>query len=244
VDGTLDKPHWREARPEWLLPATAAPGPGLDALRQRLLGVSCAFERTGDPRFLQPAERALGIQPTAFAACWTATHLLVAFQCADRDAWSPYGRRDEPLYEAEVVEVFLSPTRDVRRYYEFEVSPRGVVFDARVHSPERDRASMQVDLSWNCPGLAATVHADGAVHSRPPDQGVRLGTTRWWSAELAIPFTAFPEAGTPRPGTEWRANFYRIDRADPPEFSAWSPTGRSPADFHVPDRFGTLRFVE
>ena len=41
----------------------------------------------------------------------------------------------------------------------------------------------------------------------------------------------------------WRANFYRIDRGERDEYSAWRPTLRSPPDFHVPARFGSLRLA-
>ena len=51
-------------------------------------------------------------------------------------------------------------------------------------------------------------------------------------------------AGAPAPGTVWRVNFYRIERGDETEFTAWSPTYRDPADFHVPDCFGELVFVD
>jgi hypothetical protein len=63
-----------------------------------------------------------------------------------------------------------------------------------------------------------------------------------WTAELAIPFRALI-AASPRTGTEWRANFGRIDRPKDREreLTAWSPTGvRS---FHVPERFGVITFA-
>ena len=53
-----------------------------------------------------------------------------------------------------------------------------------------------------------------------------------------IPLAPMAPKGIP---SVWRANFYRIDRDDPDEFSAWSPTFADPPDFHVPNRFGYLR---
>jgi hypothetical protein len=49
---------------------------------------------------------------------------------------------------------------------------------------------------------------------------------------------------TPVAGETWRANFFRIDRHPElgDEYSAWQPTMRSPADFHVGEAFGTLKF--
>jgi hypothetical protein len=118
--------------------------------------------------------------------------------------------------------VFLAPTTESPDlYYEFEVNPLGALFDARIESPERRRAGMRSVPEWNCPGFVARV-------KRRPDR---------WSASLRIPLDALCGSAPP----EWRANFYRIDRGSPDEFSAWSPTLENPADFHVPERFGILR---
>lgn len=192
---------------------------------------------------------------TLYAACFTETHLLIAFRCLDEDVWGTYSRRDDPLYEEEVVEVFLCPTGDLRHYYEFEVSPRNVVFDAKVHSPDLNRRTMNVDTSWDCSGLETFVRVDGILHSTPPAARVEEWKSRGveeteerqsppgsWTVDLWIPFSAFPKVSPPKSGDVWRANFYRIDRGDPPEFTAWSPTLETPPNFHVPERFGYLQF--
>ncbi len=183
-------------------------------------------------------------QLTVFSAAWTESHLYLLFHCVDRDIWGTYTERDAPLFEEEVVEAFLCPTGDLRRYYEFEVSPHNVIFDAKVFSPDLHRRTMQVDTTWNCPGLQSAVHIEGTLRSSPPDSRPPTPDPRsWWSVEIAIPFAAFPEVNPPKPGDVWRANFYRIDRADPPEFTAWSPTLENPPNFHVPERFGFLEFA-
>ena len=160
--------------------------------------------------------------------------LDVRFDCIDPDPWSTFEHRDDPLWEHEVVELFLAPgDHDPRRYVEFEVSPNGVLFDAIVDNPDGKRATLRVDPAWDCP--------DVRVETGRAGDGDLAG---WW-AELSVPLVpvlaALGAFGSPR---GWRANFYRIDRpraggAD--EFSAWSPTGRRPPDFHVPSRFGSLR---
>jgi hypothetical protein len=172
-------------------------------------------------------------QPTAVRLCRDEEALYVRFDCADRDAWGTSERRDDPLYEEEAVEIFLAAGRDDPvRYFEFEVSPGGVLFDAVIHNPTSRRADLQADAAWNCPGLAWQT---GAGFERQD----------WWAA-LAIPWAGivpgFPvasPAGLPR---VWRANFYRIERprGGSPEFSCWSATLTSPPDFHQPARFGVL----
>ena len=242
VDGRLNKPAWHTAATAFLIPTTTQPTDPWDQTQHTLY----------DPAFLvtgvlpnDPATQRPNDQPTAFAACWSATHLYIAFRCLDNDIWGSYTNRDDPLYDEEVVEVFLCPTGDLRRYYEFEVSPRNVIFDATDHSPKLHRSTMQVDTTWNCPNLQTAVRVDGNLNDRPtPNTQYPTPKTHSWSVEIAIPFAAFPEVRPPQPGDQWRANFYRIDRANPPEFSAWSPTREIPANFHVPEKFGWLLFVE
>jgi hypothetical protein len=145
--------------------------------------------------------------------------LLVRFDGRGRGA-ATLTERDAPLWKEEVFEVFLAPDDSPGLYYEFQVNPLGALFDARIDSPQGRRETMRVDASWNCAGLSARV-------------GRREGG---WTALLRIPLASLAAAQTPR----WRANFYRIDRSDPEEFCAWSPTFADPPDFHRPDRFGLL----
>jgi hypothetical protein len=226
-DGDLRKPLWQSLRPHWLTITTPTRN---DPFRQLSEADRLAL-LTDTPPALP-----LAWQPTAFRACWSEQRLYLAFHCVDRDIQGTYLQRDDPLYEEEVVEAFLCPTGDLRHYYELEVSPRNVVFDARVFSPDLNRATMQVDTVWDCAGLLTAVK-----RNLPRSWGE---ADRWWSVEMSIPFAAFSEIAPPQPGSSWRVNFYRIDRADPPEFTAWSPTLEVPANFHVPQRFGRLLFVE
>lgn len=166
-------------------------------------------------------------QQTLARVCSDSRALYVRFDCDDRDIWATCTRRDDPIYEEEVVELFISPGAATPvRYYEFEVSPNGALLDAMIYNPTSERAELTVDLSWDCPALQwETGHDDLAG--------------RWWTI-LIIPWLAL--APTDDLPTAWRANFYRIERPHDveAEFSCWSPTMTHPADFHKPAYFGTL----
>jgi hypothetical protein len=164
-------------------------------------------------------------QATALRVCHDGERLHVAFHCADHTIVATHRGRNAPIYEEDVVEAFLAPSGDARRYFELETSPRDAWFEARVESPDGGRATMRVDRDWSCDGFehATRLLADG------------------WSAEWAIPFASLGVAA-PVAGTRWRANFFRIDQAGGGQYSAWSPTFADPADFHLPDRFGVLAF--
>lgn len=156
--------------------------------------------------------------------------LTVVFSMADDAVVATHYEHDAPLYEEDVVELFLAPERP-DEYFELEVSPVGTLFDARVVSPDGVRATMRVDRDWNCIGLYAATRRVTEVD----------GMT---SVDIVarVPFASL-ERKTPVAGETWRANFFRIDRSPGrDEFSAWQPTLKSPADFHVAAVFGTLRF--
>ena len=143
------------------------------------------------------------------------------FDCRDAGTLATLRGRDEPLWQEDVCEVFLSPFDPPKVYFEFEVNPLGALFDARIESPDGRRETMRSDVSWNLSGFSG--------RSR-----VRPGR---WSAVFTIPLAPLAPPGIPRP---WRANFFRIDRGTADEYSAWSPTFADPADFHLPGRFGFL----
>lgn len=179
-------------------------------------------------------EAARAFQPTALRCCHDGERLYVAFDCEDRDVWGSYRGRNEPIYEEEVVEAFLAPGEDPRRYFELEANPCGAWFEARVESPQGERRGMRVDRDWVCAGWQRAVQVRGTLERR---DDVDAG----WSVEWAIPFAALGVA-PPAPGARWRANFFRIDQAGGGEYSAWSPTYADPPDFHVPARLGVLVF--
>jgi hypothetical protein len=173
--------------------------------------------------------------PTEVKLCWDDAHLYLAFVAVDTDIWGTYRKRDDPVWEEEVVEAFLSSGGDVTKYFEFNFSPHNVVFDAKIEIPESgDRNFMQVDVDWNCRNLKSAVSVVGTLDDHSDiDQK--------WTVEVALPFSEIGrERRPPKDGERWRANFYRIDRAGEGESSCWSPT--LVPNFHLPGRFGELAF--
>jgi hypothetical protein len=166
-------------------------------------------------------------QQTRARVCCDSQALYVRFDCDDRHIWGTYTERDAPIYDEEVVEVFLAPGEaDPVRYYEFEVSPNGVLFDARIYNPTSQRSELEVDKGWNCPDIRW--------------QAARNDVANHWGVIVVIPWMSVAPSGDLP--TVWRANFYRIERPRDaaPEFSCWSPTMTEPADFHKPACFGVL----
>lgn len=164
---------------------------------------------------------------TEVEASISAEVLTLKYRCEDPSICATMTERDAPLYEEDVVEVFLSPGEEApRRYFEFEVSPNGVLWDGYVESPNLGRPGMMSHAEWNCPNLEWGAERDDGDNV--------------WTAYMHIPLAELCEGEVP---DLWRFNLYRIDRSEgeEDEFQAWSPTLADPADFHVPERFGYLR---
>ena len=149
------------------------------------------------PPFILADGSAAAIQKTVARVCFDSDSLFVRFDCQDRDIWGTYTQQDDPIYDEEVVEVFLAPGQDTPvDYYELEISPNSVLLDVKIHNPGGGRDAMLADFAWNCPGLRWAAYRDDAGQS-------------WWAA-LAIPWVSVGVSkALPR---VWRANLYRIER--------------------------------
>lgn len=168
---------------------------------------------------------------TTVSAYFDDRYLNVVFSGADDHMVATMIPHDSPIYEEDVVEVFLAPD-GVTQYFEFEVSPIGTMFDARIDSPDGIRQTMRADLAWHCDGLRA-----GVRRLTEKNGEVSADTV------IRIPFRGLGRE-TPATGEVWRGNFFRIDRhpANGDEYSAWRPTMITPADFHVTAAFGSIVF--
>lgn len=176
------------------------------------------------PVFLK--ESVTGSQPkqaTWIKTAWNEHELRVLFHATDTNAWATLTGHDAPLFEEEVVEVFLDPSGDLESYFEIEVNPLNAVCDLVLR---RTRSGYRKDFGWHCEGLRTAVCKSESA----------------WTVEMAVPFRNLVPS-PPAAGSVWRANFFRIDRPENSEWelSAWSPTGLPL--FHVQEKFGHLEFV-
>jgi hypothetical protein len=170
---------------------------------------------------------------------WDRKYLYAAFMCEDPDIEGTMRRRDQNLWEQnEVVEMFVDSAGSKTCYLEFEVNPRNTVLDLVIpeaHSP----GPLAGKKCWDARGIKTAVKVRGTI-ANPKDKD------KGWTVEIAIPLQDFLTAPNVRPkdGDVWHINLYRIDDTRKKiEFQAWSPTQTEKPDFHVPDRFGAVRFV-
>lgn len=183
-------------------------------------------------------------QLTIAMMCHDEKNLYIGFRCEDPDIWSDFRNRDQHLWNGEVVEAFIDTDEDPTTYFEFEVSPRNVVWDGLITNVSGGRSGMKIDQAWNCERIKSGVSVVGTLDDR-------TDRDRRWSVEIAIPFRSISAGGAPpkageawriNPPAVWRINLFRIERGAELEQSAWSPTFLSPPEFHVPSMFGLLSF--
>lgn len=172
---------------------------------------------------------------TQVASLWTPKQFYLGYACRyttlnifkDGDP----ARDTMGLWNRDVVEVFLNPhPKDVNHYYEFEVSPNNLWVDLEINLSARGQ--YHGSASWN----------SGYQHATKVDAGKHI-----WTCEIRIPVEAVAGKGaTLRSGAVWRINFFRADGAggdSQRRLLTWSPTLSRRPNFHVPTRFGRIRFV-
>jgi hypothetical protein len=167
-------------------------------------------------------------QSTTVFPLWNERFLYLLFDCRYLElhiAEKPDLTKDQPIYERDCAEFFAAPDpAQVRLYREFEYSPAGEWFDARIENPGGE---IKVDVAWNS-GMKVIA-------------GIDQDKKRWW-ASTAIPIA---QIQVPKKGDRWRVNFYRIEgdpKHEPRTYMAWSPTMSQQPNFHVPDHFGWMVF--
>lgn len=158
---------------------------------------------------------------------WTPDALLVRFVCRQEEPLivAPAPELDEKtigLWDRDVCEMFVAPDPEApRRYFEFEVAPTGEWLDLALEKTPDGRVT---DWDFRSGMTAAARVGEGRV-----------------TLAMRVPFASLGRA--PARGDVWRANLFRCVGAGWSRYLAWLPTHTPEPNFHVPEKFGRLRFV-
>jgi hypothetical protein len=172
-----------------------------------------------------------------FKMVYSGTGLYFLMEGTDRKLTATMNEDFMDLWNEDVFEVFLWTDERYPAYFEYEISPLnrelpilipnfgGQFLGWRPWHYERDRLTRK-----------ATSTVGGPKESQAAIQR--------WRAEFFIPYALLKPLQNvpPRPGTRWRANFYRMDHDDGRRTQwEWAPVG---ATFHDYQRFGDLLFAD
>jgi hypothetical protein len=141
----------------------------------------------------------------------------------------------QDLWNEDVFEFFLWPHARWPVYFEYEISPLGRELPILI--PNFDGTFLGW-RPWHYEGERRTrkaVHIEGG----PQQSGAAVAG---WRAEIFVPYDLLKPLQNvpPKPGTRWRANFYRVDY-DGGRTTSWD-WSRVGASFHEYQKFGTLVF--
>jgi hypothetical protein len=173
--------------------------------------------------------------PTKFRIMYSSTGIYLFFTGEDGLVTTKYDKDFDDLFNADVFEVFFHPDTNTPLYLEYEVNPldkelvlliphlKNRIFGWIPWHYEKDRL------------IKKMVHVDGGDMKN----GAKI---RSWSAELYFPYGIFKPLNNvpPTSGTEWNANFYRLDYDSGKQAKwAWTPVNVS---FHEFEKFQAIRF--
>ena len=142
------------------------------------------------------------------------------------------------LFKEDVIEVFIQPDASLPVYLEYELSPLDYEVAILVHNRDGKTSAWR---PWHYDGKRRTEHATSADGGEKKSNAV----IKSWTAEIFMPYALLGSlvGETPRAGTQWRANFYRIDYDEGYTTWTWQKTSLGKAgNFHEYKKFGTLVF--
>jgi hypothetical protein len=180
---------------------------------------------------------------------WNEKYFYFFAEMAEPHVWGTLTKRDAVIFHDNDFEIFISPSGNNHNYYEFEMNALNTVWDLFLPRPYRDGGP--ADNSWDIKGLLSAVRVNGTLNDPSDiDQG--------WTAEVAIPWSAFNRHGEKKPlfeGKTWRVNFSRVQwrhevkdgryekiPGGSEDNWVWSPQGV--VDMHRPEKWGWVRFVD
>lgn len=169
---------------------------------------------------------------TQFKILYSDKGIYCLFQCEDSAITATIREDFGDLFNEDVVEAFFWPDTSNVIYFEYELSPLNYELPLIIFNKE-----------GNVNGWLPFYYRAG----RRTSHAVKLNKDKnaagrfIWTAEFFIPYSLLSSLNNipPKKGTQWRANFYRIDYDKEPVFSSWQLTRES---YHDPERFGVLEF--
>jgi hypothetical protein len=176
---------------------------------------------------------------------WDDKALYIAAEIEEPDVWGTMTEYGSHLYDENNFEVFLDPAASARNYWELEINPLNTVWSLQMDKPYSEGGALIPGTELK--GLRTAIKINGTVNDpKDMDQG--------WVAEIAIPWSSLTsDEKAPKTDEQWRMLLCRIEwdlkKSDGKyvkvtggdHYWSWSATGD--IAFHVPQRYGYLKFA-
>jgi hypothetical protein len=174
---------------------------------------------------------------TRFKMLYSSTGLYFLMDGTDRKLTAAMNEDFMDLWNEDVYEVFLWPDERYSVYFEYEISPLNRELPIIVPSFDGQAYGWR---PWHYEKNRMTRKATSVTGGPKQPQASIQG----WRAEFFIPYELLKPLRNvpPKPGTKWRANFYRMDYDEGKRTQwEWARVGNS---FHEYQKFGELVFAE
>lgn len=172
---------------------------------------------------------------TRFKVLYSKTGVYVLMDGTDRKVTATMSEDFMNLWNEDVYEVFLWTDERHPVYFEYEISPLNRELPILIPNFGGQFLGWR---PWHYEGERLTRKATSiAGGPKTPNAAIQ-----GWRAEFFIPYALLRPLQNvpPKPGTRWRANFYRMDHDDGKRTQwEWAPVGNT---FHEYEKFGTLVF--
>jgi Carbohydrate family 9 binding domain-like len=178
----------------------------------------------------QRSGTALGYQ-TQIKVLYSDSGIYCLYHCEDHKITATMKEDFLDLWNEDVVEAFFWTDEAVPMYFEYELSPLNYELPILVPNIKGNFFGWR---PWHYEGARRIKHS---THISKKTKAVTA-----WTAEFFIPYALLTPMTNvaPQKGTQWRANFYRIDY-DKGE-ATWQWQVVQDQQFHDYERFGTLQF--
>jgi hypothetical protein len=159
---------------------------------------------------------------------WTDQALCVRFVCRQTEplviTTNPVlDRKTIGLWNRDVCEIFLAPNADApEQYFEFEAAPTGEWVDLAINFKPTGR---ETDFDF---------HSGMTVFAQRKGEQLTVAMRIPWAGSLS----------KPEVGDKWRVNLFRCVGIGNERYLAWQPTFTVEPNFHVPEAFGWLKFID
>jgi len=164
-------------------------------------------------------------------------NLYVIFLVNDRYVHCMVTDVNGPVYEESAVEFFFSPDpKYPDRYFNLEINCGGTPlmhyndFSKKLRNPIAVEDIGKVEIA----------------HSLPQVVDPEITEPVTWTIEYKIPLDmleSYSEILHPKPGIEWRVNFYKIaETGTNIHFLTWAQVNNPVPNFHLPQFFGIIKF--
>jgi hypothetical protein len=166
------------------------------------------------------------------------TSIYVIFKVEDQYVRCLVTEPNGPVWTDSCVEFFFAPTLlTPEKYFNLEINCGGTPLMFYNLIPREKYRIVDASL----------LDKIKIAHSLPKFIEEEIEERTQWTLEYRLPLallSQYAEIDYPQKGVKWRANFYKIaDDTSNPHYLTWNPVQQPEPDFHLPEFFGTLKFL-